>query len=46
MSAIDRRTAAMFKTIDGSQVVYQYTVLHEGWESEEQGWVTEDGRVS
>ena len=35
----------MFKTIDGSQVVYQYTVLHKGWEADEQGWVTEDGRV-
>lgn len=45
LSAIDRRTVAMFKTIDGSQLVCRYTVLREGWEFDEQGWVTEDGRV-
>ena len=31
--------------IDGKKVVYEFIVLHKGWEMDNEGWVTEDGRM-
>lgn len=31
--------------IDGSRVVYEFTILREGWEMDNKGWVTEDGNL-
>ena len=32
-------------TIDGSPIVYTFTILHIGWEMDNYGWVTQDGKV-
>lgn len=31
--------------IDGSKVVEEFVVMRPGWEMDELGWITEDGRV-
>ena len=33
------------KVIDGSRVIYEFTILHDGWEMDNRGWVTKDGRI-
>ena len=33
------------KEIDGQKVIEEFTVLHYGWEMDNTGWITEDGRV-
>ena len=33
------------KEIDGSRTIHEFLILHEGWECDNLGWVTEDGRV-
>ena len=31
--------------IEDRKVIHHFTVLHEGWELDNDGWVTDDGRV-
>lgn len=31
--------------IDGSKIVHEFLILREGWEMDNYGWVTEDGRI-
>ena len=33
------------KEIDGSRTIHEFVILHRGWECDNAGWVTEDGRV-
>ncbi len=33
------------KQVTSSPIKYEFIVLHEGWEMDNTGWVTEDGRV-
>ena len=35
----------VFTHIQGQKVIHTFLVLHEGWEADNAGWVTEDGRV-
>ena len=32
-------------TINGKRVVHTFTILFEGWEADNYGWVTEDGKI-
>ena len=31
--------------IDGKRVIHEFSVLWNGWEMDNQGWITEDGRA-
>ena len=34
-----------YEEIDGSKVVLQFEIPHTGWEMDNAGWITEDGRA-
>ena len=31
--------------IDGCPIIHTFTILYEGWEMDNLGWVTSDGKV-
>ena len=31
--------------IEGLKIIYEFTVLHNGWDMDNKGWITQDGRV-
>ena len=33
------------KSIEGSEVIKTFTILYNGWETDNEGWITKDGRV-
>ena len=35
----------LFWKLGGSRVTQEFRILHDGWEADNVGWVTEDGRV-
>ena len=37
--------ARTYEEIDGSRVKSTFAILHSGWEMDNVGWITEDGRV-
>ena len=33
------------KSLGGSEVIKTFTILHDGWDTDNEGWITKDGRI-